>query len=89
MEGPQGDIVPAHSHAGAHAYRMERHHSQMVGVAAGPGGTVERFFENLGTPAEEHGLPARPFVPAPDKFRSVPREFDVPFPPGHQWHTGS
>ncbi|MEU4037505.1 hypothetical protein [Streptomyces collinus] len=49
----------------------------------------ERFFENLGTPAEELVLPARPFVPAPYKLRSVPGEFDVRFLPGHQWHTGS
>lgn len=47
----------------AHAYRMERHHSVIVGVAAGPGGTFERFFENLGTPSDELGLPERPGRP--------------------------
>lgn len=72
-----------------HAYRMERHHSQVVGVAAGPGGTFERFFENLGTPTGELGLPARPFVPEPEKFATVPQWYDVRFLPGHQWRTGS
>ncbi|MEU3955952.1 hypothetical protein AB0F45_27130, partial [Streptomyces achromogenes] len=72
-----------------HAYRMERHHSQVVGVAAGPGGTFERFFESLGTPAEELGLPARPFVPEREKFRTVPEQYDVRFRPDHQWRTES
>ncbi|WP_394428636.1 quercetin 2,3-dioxygenase [Streptomyces sp. SGAir0957] len=70
-----------------HAYRMERHHTQIVGVAAGPGGTFERFFESLGTPAEEHGLPHRPFVPEPHRFAAVPQEYDVRFLPGQQWRT--
>ncbi|MFI0235992.1 quercetin 2,3-dioxygenase [Streptomyces sp. NPDC016845] len=70
-----------------HAYRMERHHTQIVGVAAGPGGTFERFFESLGTPAEAHGLPQRPFVPEPHKFGTVPREYDVRFLPDQQWRT--
>ncbi|WP_338702813.1 quercetin 2,3-dioxygenase [Streptomyces sp. Q6] len=127
VEGPKGDIIPAHVHAetyevfyvtqGAvrlfvedlegeqiervltpgdfgfvpkncpHAYRMERHHSQVVGVAAGPGGTFERFFETLGTPAEGLGLPVEPFVPEPRKFGVVPREYDVRFLPDHQWRT--
>ncbi|MGY0488839.1 quercetin 2,3-dioxygenase [Streptomyces sp. WG-D5] len=127
VEGPKGDIIPAHVHADthevfyvtqgavrlfaedpegeqlerlllpgdfgfvpkncAHAYRMERHHSQVVGVAAGPGGTFERFFESLGTPAEEMGLPAQPFVPEPHKFGTVPHQYDVRFLPDHQWRT--
>lgn len=70
-----------------HAYRMERHHSQVVGVAAGPGGTFERFFENLGAPTEQHGLPHRPLVPEPAKFASVPERYDVSFPPDHRWRT--
>ncbi|MFE5030165.1 quercetin 2,3-dioxygenase [Streptomyces sp. NPDC056656] len=70
-----------------HAYRMERHHSQIVGVAAGPHGTFERFFETLGTPAEQLGLPREPFVPEPSKFATVPREYDVRFLPEHQWRT--
>ncbi|MEW2566283.1 quercetin 2,3-dioxygenase [Streptomyces sp. NPDC047070] len=70
-----------------HAYRIERHHSRIVGVAAGPGGTFERFFENLGTPTEELGLPQRPFVPEPHKFGSVPQQYDVRFLPDHQWRT--
>jgi quercetin 2,3-dioxygenase len=70
-----------------HAYRMERHHTQIVGVAAGPGGTFERFFENLGAPTDELTLPARPFVPAPEKFATVPAQYDVRFLPGHTWHT--
>jgi quercetin 2,3-dioxygenase len=72
-----------------HAYRIERHHSQVVGVAAGPGGTFERFFENLGTPTDELTLPAAPFVPAPQKFATVPQEYDVTFLPDHTWRTGS
>ncbi|MFC6929147.1 hypothetical protein ACFQHO_01445 [Actinomadura yumaensis] len=70
-----------------HSYRIERHHSQIVGVAAGPGGTFERFFENLGTPTEELGLPQRPHVPAPEKFGTVPQRFDVAFLLDHQWRT--
>ncbi|MFD0547108.1 quercetin 2,3-dioxygenase [Streptomyces mexicanus] len=128
VEGPKGDIIPAHVHADthevfyitdgavrlfvedqeeqheklltegdfgfvpkscAHAYRIERHHSRVVGVAAGPGGTFERFFENLGTPAEELGLPRTPYVPEPEKFGTVPQRFDVRFLPDHQWRTGS
>jgi quercetin 2,3-dioxygenase len=72
-----------------HAYRMERHHSLIVGVAAGPGGTFERFFETLGAPADELGLPARPYVPEPEKFATVPQQYDVRFLPDHQWRTGS
>ncbi|MFH8238209.1 quercetin 2,3-dioxygenase [Streptomyces sp. NPDC018321] len=72
-----------------HAYRIERHHSQIVGVAAGPGGTFERFFETLGTDTGELGLPQRPFVPGPHKFATVPQEYDVTFLPGHQWRTAS
>ncbi|MFF9623559.1 quercetin 2,3-dioxygenase [Streptomyces griseosporeus] len=129
VEGPRGDIIPAHVHpetyevfyvtqgavrlfvedlAGEqtervlsagdfgfvpkncpHAYRIERHHSQIVGVAAGPGGTFERFFETLGTPTDELGLPQRPFVPEPERFATVPRQYDVTFLPGHQWRTGN
>ncbi|MGQ5637682.1 MULTISPECIES: quercetin 2,3-dioxygenase [unclassified Streptomyces] len=70
-----------------HAYRMERHHTQIAGVAAGPGGTFERFFENLGTPTDELTLPARLFVPAPERFATVPAEYDVRFLPGHTWRT--
>ncbi|GAA2899725.1 hypothetical protein GCM10010517_65270 [Streptosporangium fragile] len=72
-----------------HAYRIERHGSQIVGVAAGPGGTFERFFENLGAPTEELGLPRHPVVPEPHKFGTVPQRYDVRFLPGHQWRTGS
>ncbi|NDZ73964.1 cupin domain-containing protein [Streptomyces sp. SID10362] len=72
-----------------HAYRIERHHSRIVGVAAGPGGTFERFFENLGTPTDERGLPRTPYVPDPRKFGTVPQEYDVTFLPDHQWRTGS
>ncbi|TDD52735.1 quercetin 2,3-dioxygenase [Saccharopolyspora elongata] len=72
-----------------HAYRIERHHSQIVGVAAGPGGTFERFFENLGVPTEELGLPRTPAVPEPGKFATVPREYDVRFLPEHRWRTPS
>lgn len=129
VEGPKGDIIPAHVHAetyevfhvtaGAvrlfvedtrgeqqeklltpgdfgfvpknctHAYRMERHHSQVVGVAAGPGGTFERFFETLGTPTESMTLPREPYVPEPHSFSTVPRQYDVRFLPDHRWHTGS
>ncbi|WNE94107.1 quercetin 2,3-dioxygenase [Streptomyces luomodiensis] len=71
-----------------HAYRIERHHSRIVGVAAGPGGTFERFFENLGTPTAELGLPQEPFVPEPHTFATVPRQYDVRFLPDHQWRTG-
>ena len=71
-----------------HADRMERHPTQIVGVAAGPGGTFERFFENLGTPTDELTLPARPFVPEGSKFATVPAEYDVRFLPGHEWRTG-
>lgn len=127
VEGPKGDIIPAHLHTDTHevfyitqgavrlfvedtegeqqeklltpgdfgfvpkncrhAYRMERHHSQVVGVAAGPGGTFERFFETLGTPADTLGLPAKPYVPEPHRFATVPQEYDVQFLPDHQWHT--
>ncbi|MBC2879341.1 MULTISPECIES: quercetin 2,3-dioxygenase [Streptomyces] len=129
VEGPKGDIIPAHSHPdtyevfyitdGAvrlfvedlqgnqheklltpgdfgfvpkncpHAYRIERHHSRVVGVAAGPGGTFERFFENLGAPTDELTLPREPVVPAPEKFATVPQQYDVHFMPHHQWRTGS
>ncbi|MER5946345.1 quercetin 2,3-dioxygenase [Streptomyces sp. NPDC001904] len=125
VEGPRGDIIPAHVHADTHevfyvtqgavrlfvedtegeqservltpgdfgfvpkncphAYRMERHHTQIVGVAAGPGGTFERFFETLGTPTDRLGLPAEPFVPEPHRFGSVPEQFDVRFLPDHRW----
>nr|BFD80991.1 hypothetical protein StreXyl84_03920 [Streptomyces sp. Xyl84] len=51
---------------------MERHHTQLAGVAAGPGGTFERFFEKLGTPTDGLTPPARPFVPAPEKFATCP-----------------
>lgn len=126
-EGPRGEIIPAHVHAGTyevfyvtggavrlfvedtrgeqyeklltpgdfgfvpkncpHAYRMERHHSRIVGVAAGRGGTFERFFETLGAPAEELGLPVDPVIPAPEKFATVPGQYDVRFLPEHRWHT--
>ncbi|MET9515741.1 quercetin 2,3-dioxygenase [Streptomyces sp. NPDC002994] len=72
-----------------HAYRIERHHSQIVGVAAGPGGTFERFFENLGMPTDAMGLPQQPVVPEPHKFATVPQRYDVRFLPEHQWRTGS
>ncbi|MEV5749146.1 cupin domain-containing protein [Actinoallomurus sp. NPDC052308] len=78
-----------------HAYRIERHHSVIVGVAAGPGGTFERFFEALGTPAEELGLPAaaregsRPL----ELDLWLPREASGPVPVvvfvhGGAWRTG-
>ncbi|MFG2141008.1 quercetin 2,3-dioxygenase [Streptomyces sp. NPDC048650] len=70
-----------------HAYRIERHHSRIVGVAAGPGGTFERFFENLGSPTEDLGLPPQPCVPEPHKFAGVPQQFDVRFLPDHRWHS--
>ncbi|KAA9150850.1 cupin domain-containing protein [Amycolatopsis acidicola] len=70
-----------------HAYRMERHHSQIVGVAAGPGGTFERFFETLGAPAQQLGLPAEPLIPAPEKFGTVPEKYDVRFLPEHRWQS--
>ncbi|MFE0896117.1 quercetin 2,3-dioxygenase [Streptomyces smyrnaeus] len=125
VEGPKGDIIPAHLHPDTHevfyvthgavrlfvedtegeqqeklltpgdfgfvpkncphAYRMERHHSVVVGVAAGPGGTFERFFETLGEPTDRHGLPTRPVVPTPHKFATVPEQYDVRFLPDHQW----
>ncbi|WP_329139284.1 quercetin 2,3-dioxygenase [Streptomyces sp. NBC_00670] len=72
-----------------HAYRIERHHSQIVGVAAGPGGTFERFFETLGTPTDEPGLPQRPFIPEREKFATVPQTYDVTFLPDHKWRTGT
>ncbi|MGW7241496.1 quercetin 2,3-dioxygenase [Streptomyces sp. NPDC054804] len=73
-----------------HSYRMERHHSQIVGVAAGPGsGNFERFFEAMGTPTDEITLPTRPFIPEPTKFATVPKEYDVRFLPGHEWRTGN
>ncbi|MFH9419279.1 LysR family transcriptional regulator [Streptomyces sp. NPDC017529] len=67
-----------------HSYRMERRHSQVVGVAAGPGGTFERFYENLGVPTEQLGLPREPVIPEPGKFATVPQQYDVRFLPGHQ-----
>ncbi|MFI5801795.1 quercetin 2,3-dioxygenase [Streptomyces sp. NPDC051561] len=127
VEGPRGDIIPAHLHADTHevfyltqgaarlfvedlegeqqeklltagdfgfvpknckhSYRMERHHTQIVGVAAGPGRTFERFFETLGAPSEAHGLPQAPVIPEPQKFGTVPQQFDVRFLPDHQWRT--
>ncbi|GGQ19222.1 quercetin 2,3-dioxygenase [Streptomyces mutabilis] len=72
-----------------HAYRIERHHSRIVGVAAGPGGTFERFFENLGTPTDELTAPQRPYVPEPHKFATVPQQYDVNFLPDHKWRTGN
>ncbi|WP_017557253.1 quercetin 2,3-dioxygenase [Nocardiopsis baichengensis] len=72
-----------------HAYRIERHHSRIVGVAAGPGGTFERFFENLGEPTDELVMPTEPVVPEAHTFAGVPERFDVGFLPGHQWRTGS
>ncbi len=77
-------FVPANC---PHAYRMERHHSQIVGVAAGPGGTFERFFESLGAPTEQLGLPREPVVPEEETFATVPRRYDVHFLPGHRWRT--
>ncbi|MFD0690650.1 quercetin 2,3-dioxygenase [Actinomadura fibrosa] len=70
-----------------HAYRIERHHSQIVGVAAGPGGTFERFFESLGAATLDHGLPRTPVVPEPHRFGTVPQEHDVLFLPDHRWRT--
>ncbi|MFD5266443.1 quercetin 2,3-dioxygenase [Streptomyces sp. NPDC058335] len=70
-----------------HAYRIERHGSRIVGVAAGPGGTFERFFENLGTPVEGPDLPTSPYVPERSKFATVPQRYDVRFLPDHQWRT--
>lgn len=72
-----------------HAYRVERHHSQIVGVAAGPGGTFERFFESLGTPTDQLGLPAEPYVPAPEKFGTVPQRYDVRFLPDQHWRNAT
>lgn len=69
-----------------HAYRIERHHSRIVGVAAGPGRTFERFFETLGTPLEEQ-TPRGPFVPEPHRFGAAAREHDVLFMPDHEWRT--
>ncbi|WP_019854024.1 quercetin 2,3-dioxygenase [Actinopolyspora mortivallis] len=70
-----------------HAYRMERHHSRVVGVAAGPGGTFERFFENLGAPTEQLGLPTEPVVPPAERFERVGHQYDVRFLPEHRWYT--
>ncbi|KUL38874.1 quercetin 2,3-dioxygenase [Streptomyces sp. NRRL F-4489] len=70
-----------------HAYRMERHFTRVVGVAAGPGGTFERFFENMGAATEEFGLPHRPVVPTPQAFATVPERYDVQFLPEHHWRT--
>ncbi|MGI5336535.1 quercetin 2,3-dioxygenase [Streptomyces sp. CA-181903] len=129
VEGPKGDIIPAHTHPDTHevfyitdgavrlfvedlkgnqyeklltpgdfgfvpkncphAYRIERHHSRVVGVAAGPGGTFERFFENFGAPTDDLTLPQAPVVPGREKFATVPQEYDVRFMPDHQWRTGS
>ncbi|MGH4031580.1 quercetin 2,3-dioxygenase [Actinomycetota bacterium Odt1-20B] len=132
VEGPRGDLIPAHLHTDTHevfyvtqgavrlfvedaggeqqeklltpgdfgfvpkncrhAYRMERHHTQIVGVAAGPGGagpggTFERFFETLGAPTEQLGLPQRPVVPEAQRFGDAARQFDVTFLPDHEWRT--
>ena len=70
-----------------HAYRIERNGSRIVGVASGPSGTFERFFENLGTPTESLGLPQDPYVPEPQKFGTVPQQYDVRFLPQHQWQV--
>lgn len=70
-----------------HAYRIERHHSLIVGVAAGPGGTFERFFESLGEPTDELQLPRRPVVPPGERFATVPQRYDVRFLPQHEWRT--
>ncbi|NYH77698.1 quercetin 2,3-dioxygenase [Actinopolyspora biskrensis] len=70
-----------------HAYRMERHHSQVVGVAAGPAGTFERFFENLGAPTEQRGLPHDPVVPPAERLDEVGHRYDVRFLPDHRWDT--
>ncbi|MFD8201522.1 quercetin 2,3-dioxygenase [Streptomyces sp. NPDC003470] len=70
-----------------HAYRIERHHSRIVGVAAGPGGTFERFFENLGTRTDELTMPQRPYIPEGHKFATVPQNHDVTFLPDHKWRT--
>ncbi|MCX4912250.1 quercetin 2,3-dioxygenase [Streptomyces sp. NBC_00687] len=70
-----------------HAYRIERNGSRIVGVASGPSGTFERFFENLGTPTESLGLPQDPYVPEPQKFGTVPLQYDVRFLPQHQWQV--
>ncbi|MEV6264282.1 hypothetical protein AB0M42_26535 [Streptomyces sp. NPDC051784] len=56
-------------------------------MAAGPGGTFERFFENLGTPTEELTPPREPFVPGPQKFGTVPLRHDVRFMTGQKWRT--
>jgi quercetin 2,3-dioxygenase len=117
VEGPKGDLIPAHLHTDTHevfyvthgAVRLfvedtegdqqeklllpgdfgfvPKNHSQVVGVAAGPGGTFERFFENLGAPTDQLGLPHQPVVPEPRKFASVPEQYDVRFLPDHQWRT--
>ncbi|MFJ9963184.1 hypothetical protein [Streptomyces avermitilis] len=58
-------------------------------MAAGPGTTFERFFESLGTPTDELGLPQRPYVPEPHTFADVSRRYDVRFLPDHQWRVGS
>lgn len=70
-----------------HAYRIERNGSRIVGVASGPSGTFERFFENLGTPTQSLGLPQAPYVPEPQKFGTVPQQYDVRFLPQHQWQV--
>jgi quercetin 2,3-dioxygenase len=71
-----------------HSYKVERHRTQIVGVAAGPGGTFERFFENLGTPTEDLAVPApKPYIPSPEQFGTVPQEFDVNFLPDHRWRN--
>ncbi|MFF8288547.1 quercetin 2,3-dioxygenase [Streptomyces sp. NPDC016309] len=71
-----------------HAYRIERHHSRVVGVAAGAGTTFERFFENLGAPTEEVTLPHQPRFPGPEKWRAAEEKFDVRHLPDHRWRTG-
>jgi quercetin 2,3-dioxygenase len=64
-----------------HAYRVEQA-AQMMGVASGG---FERFFQQMGTPADAIENDSPPFVPDFPRMQSAAQAHRMQFRPDHTW----
>ncbi|MGK5683672.1 quercetin 2,3-dioxygenase [Actinoplanes sp. URMC 104] len=76
----EGDFgfVPA---GAAHAYRVEAA-ARILGAATGG---FERFFQQMGTPADTVDMQSPPFVPDMPRMQAAARAHNMRFLPGFEW----